>query len=156
MAQKDGDYFRTARFGGFHKADVMRYIEEQGRRLQEQAQALEGLRVQLRGARREQLRWMDAARLQRGRSAAAQRVKRELSLFQRQLDAAQALTAEVERENHYLRERIRLLEEPIKTEPPSIPLEQLTFELFIEGLEDEKEESGDDPVNGGRAAPSGE
>ena len=145
MAQKDGDYFRTARFGGFHKADVMRYIEEQGGRLKEQALALEELRRQLRESRREQLRWMDAARLQRKRSAAAQQVQRELLQFQRQLDAAQALAAEIERENFFLRERIRLLEEPIKTEPPSVPLEQLTFKLFLEGidgLEDEEDEFG--------------
>ena len=142
MAQKDGDYFRTARFGGFHKADVMRYIEEQGERLKDQAQALEELRRQLRESRREQLRWMDAARLQRGRSAAAQQVKRELLQFQRQLDAAQALAAEIERENFFLRERIRLLEEPIKTEPPSVPLEQLTFKLFLEDLEDGEDEFG--------------
>jgi chromosome segregation ATPase len=147
MAQKDkdGDYFRTARFGGFHKADVMRYIEEQGGRLREQARALEELREQLRESRREQLRWMDAARQHRKRSAAAQQVQRELQQFQRKLDAAQALAAEIERENFFLRERIRLLEEPIKTEPPSVPLEQLTFRLFLEGMEEiEEPEEGED------------
>jgi len=148
MAHKDGDYFRTVRFGGFHKADVMRYIEEQGARLKEQGRALEELRRQLRESRQEQLRWMDAARLQRKRSAAAQQVGRELLQFQRQLDAAQALAAEIERENFFLRERIRLLEEPIRTEPPSVPLEQLTFKLFLQGiegiedLEDEEDEFG--------------
>ena len=134
MAQKDGDYFRTARFGGFNKEDVMRYIEEQGGRLQEQARALEAMRGQLRESRREQLRWMGAARLERKRGALSQQVRRELAQFGRQLDAAQALAAEIERENHFLRERIRVLEEPIKTEPPIVPLEQLTFKLFLEDL----------------------
>jgi len=134
---KDGDYFRTARFGGFHKEDVMRYIEEQGGRLREQGGALEAMRGQLKEARREQLRWMSAARLQRKRSALSHQVQRELQQFQRQLDAAQALAVEIDRENHFLRERIRLLEEPDKTEPPIVPLEQLTFKLFLEDLEEE-------------------
>ena len=137
---KDGDYFRTARFGGFHKEDVMRYIEEQGGRLRAQSGALEALRGQLKEARREQLRWMSAARLQRKRSALSQQVQRELAQFRRQLGAAQALTAEVERENFFLREKIRVLEEePVKTEPPIVPLEQLTFERFLENLGEDGE-----------------
>jgi hypothetical protein len=141
MAKKDGDFFRTARFGGFRKADVMRYIEEQAERLHTQALSLEELRRQLRESRREQLRWMDAARQQRKRGALFNQVKLELRQFQRQLDAARALTAEVERENHFLREHVRLPEDQIKAEPPIVPLEQLTFEWFLKNLEDEGDES---------------
>ena len=138
MAQTQGDYFRTVRFGGFHKEDVMQYIEGLERRLHEQRQAQEEQDRLLRESRRGQLRWMDAARLQRRRSAAANQVRQELAQFQRQLASAQALLAEIERENGFLRERIRVLEEaPNKVEPASVPLEQLTFEFFLEGLEEE-------------------
>lgn len=141
MAQQNGDYFRTVRFGGFHKADVMQYIEKLEQRLHEQSQAIETLGVQLRETRTGQLRWMEEVRLQRRRCAAANRVQRELDRFQRQLDAAQALTAEVEKENEYLRERVRQQEEaPATIEAPSVPLEQLTFRLFMEDLEDEDDD----------------
>ena len=140
MAQKQGDYFRTVRFGGFHKEDVMRYIETLERRLHEQAKAQEEQDQLRRRARREQLRWMSAARLERRRSAAANCVRQELARFQRQLDTAQTLLAEIERENTFLREKIRVLEEePSKEEPASVPLEQLTWKLFLEGLDDADE-----------------
>ena len=138
MAQKSGDYFRTVRFGGFHKEDVMRYIEALELRLHEQAQAQQARDGLLRESRREQLRWMDAARLARRRSAAAIQVRQELGAFERQLAAAQELLAEIERENRFLREKIHVLEDgPIKEEPASVPLEQLTFKLFLDDLEDE-------------------
>jgi len=137
MAQKNGDYFRTARFGGFHKGDVMQYIEALELRLQEQRQLQCARETLLRAARREQLRWMDAARTERRRSAAANRVQQELAAFQRQLAAAQDMLAEIERENSFLRSKIRALEEgPNKVEPASVPLEQLTWKLFLEDLED--------------------
>jgi len=137
MARKDGDYFRTARFGGFRKEDVMQYIEAQQLRLRDQDLALGEKDRLLRDARRGQLRWMDAARQQRKRGAAANQVQQALTQFQRQLDAAQTLAAEIERENFFLRERIRLLEEaPLKVEPPSVPLEQLTFRRFLEDLDE--------------------
>ena len=137
MAQHKGDYFRTARFGGFHKEDVMQYIEGLERRLHEQAQAQEARDALLKEARQQQLRWMDAARLQRRRGSAANQVQQELEQFQRQLEQAQEMLAEIERENHFLREKIHVLEDDtIKEEPASIPLEQLTFELFLEGLDE--------------------
>ena len=138
MAQKNGDFFRTARFGGFHKADVMQYIEALGQRLHEQTQAMEALSARLRESRAAQLRYMEDVRLQRRRVAAANQVRRELAQFQKRLDAAQALTAEVEKENAYLRERVRQQEEaPAAVEAPVVPLEQLTFRLFMEDLEGE-------------------
>ena len=138
MAQKNGDFFRTARFGGFHKADVMQYIEALEQRLHEQAQAMAEQAAHLREARAAQLRWMDEVRLQRRRVSAANLVRRELARFQRQLDSAQALTAEVEKENAYLREQIRQQEAaPATIEAPSVPLEQLTFRLFMEDLDGE-------------------
>ncbi|MDR2753230.1 MAG: hypothetical protein LBB50_02855 [Oscillospiraceae bacterium] len=144
MARKDGDFFRTVHIGGFHKSDVMRYIEQQEQRLHGQTQVIAGKERQLCAARREQLRWMHTARWQRQRSAAADRVQRELRDFQRQLAAAQVLTEEVEHENYFLREKIRALEEsPIKEEPPSVPLEQLTFQYFLEELEGEEGDTGE-------------
>jgi len=137
MAQKQGDYFRTVRFGGFHKEDVMRYIEGLERRLHEQALAGEQRDALLREARREQLRWMGEARLQRRRCAAANQVRQELARFQKQLAAAQDLLDEIERENIYLRGRVRAIDEaPVKEEPARVPLEQLTFKLFLEDLDD--------------------
>jgi len=138
MAQKNGDFFRTARFGGFNKADVMQYIEALEQRLHEQSQAMEALSAQLRGSRAAQLRCMEDARLQRRRVSAANQVRRELAQFQERLDAAQALTAEVEKENAYLREQLRHQDDaPLTIEPPVVPLEQLTFRLFMEDLEGE-------------------
>jgi len=136
MAQKNGDFFRTARFGGFNKADVMQYIEALEQRLHERSLALEAQAALLRESRGAQLRWMEEARQQRRRGAAASQVRRELAQFQKRLDAAQALTAEVEKENAYLREQVRQQQEaPATIEPPSVPLEQLTFRLFMEDLE---------------------
>jgi len=138
MAQKNGDYFRTARFGGFNKADVMQYIESLEQRLHEQSQAMEALAARLRDARGAQLRWMEEARQQRRRGAAANQVQRELMQFQRRLDAAQAATAEVEKENAYLREQVRQQQEaPATIEAPIVPLEQLTFRLFMEDMDGE-------------------
>ena len=137
MAQKNGDFFRTARFGGFNKADVMQYIEALEQRLHEQSQAAQALSAQLREARAAQLRWMDEVRLYRRRVSAASQVGRELAQFQKRLDAAQALTAEVEKENAYLREQVRQQEEPPTIAAPVVPLEQLTFRLFMEDLEGE-------------------
>jgi len=138
MAQKNGDYFRTARFGGFNKADVMRYIEALEQRLHEQSQAMEAGAALLRDARGAQLRWMEEARQQRRRATAAGQVRRELTQFQKRLDAAQAATAEVEKENAYLREQVRAQQEaPATIEAPSVPLEQLTFRLFMEDMEGE-------------------
>ena len=138
MAQKNGDFFRTARFGGFNKADVMQYIEALEQRLHEQSQAMELLLGKLRASRAAQLRWMEEVRLRRRRVSAANQVRRELAQFQKRLDAAQALTAEVEKENAYLREQVRQQEEtPATITAPSVPLEQLTFRLFMEDLEDE-------------------
>jgi len=138
MARKNGDFFRTARFGGFNKADVMQYIEALEQRLHGQSQAMEALSAQLRESRSAQLRWMEEARQQRRRGAAANLVQRELAQFQKRLDAAQALTAEVEKENAYLREQVRQQEEaPATIAPPGVPLEQLTFRLFMEDLEGE-------------------
>ena len=144
MAQKNGDFFRTARFGGFNKEDVMQYIEALEKRLHEQSQAMEALSARLRESRGAQLRWMGEARQQRRRGAAASLVQRELAQFQKCLDAAQALTAEVEKENAYLREQVRQQEEaPAAIEPPSVPLEQLTFRLFLEDLEDDDNDPGE-------------
>ncbi len=139
MAQQSGDYFRSARFGGFHKADVMQFIEELEQRLHEQTQAMDELSEKLKEARKAQLRWMEDARQQRKRSAAANLVQRELTQFQRRLDAAQELTAEVEKENIYLREQVRAQEDgsAAPLEAPSVPLEQLTFRLFIDDEEEE-------------------
>ncbi|MDR2688085.1 MAG: hypothetical protein LBB75_10055 [Oscillospiraceae bacterium] len=138
MAQKNGDYFRTARFGGFNKADVMRYIEALEQRLHKQSQAMEAQSAHLRDARGAQLRWMDEVRLHRRRVSAANQVRRELAQFQRRLDAAQASAAEVEKENAYLREQVRQQQQaPATIEAPSVPLEQLTFRLFMEDLEGE-------------------
>jgi len=138
MAQKNGDYFRTARFGGFNKADVMQYIEALEQRLHGQSQAMEAGAARLRDARAAQLHWMDEVRLYRRHVSAANQVRRELAQFQKHLDAAQAAAAEVEKENAYLREQLRQQQEaPATIEPPSVPLEQLTFRLFLEDLEDE-------------------
>ena len=100
-----------------------------------QSQATEQERARLREARQALLRWMAAARLERRRSRAAQEVRRELAAFEEQLAAAQALALEIEKENHFLRERIRVLEEEPKVEPPIVPLEQLTFQLFLDELD---------------------
>jgi len=135
MTQKHGDFFRTARFGGFHKEDVMRYIEDLERRVHAQAQDMALQQARLREERRRLLRWMGAARLERRRGAAARKVRQELDAFQAQLAAAQALAEEIERENHFLRARIRVLEEDPKVEPPSVPLEQLSFQLFLDELD---------------------
>gem|GEM_PF-2266246 len=138
MGKDKGDYFRTTRFGGYDKKDVMQYIERLERRLHEQVQAQEARNELLKKSRQQQLRWMDAARLQRRRGSAANQVQQELEQFQRQLEQAQEMLAEIERENHFLREKIHVLEDDtIKEEPASIPLTQLTFELFLEGLVEE-------------------
>ena len=143
MAQKNGDFFRTARFGGFNKEDVMQYIEALEKRLHECSRAMEALSARLREARAAQLRWMVEARQQRRRGAAASQVRRELAQFQKRLDAAQALTAEVEKENAYLRERVRQQEEAPPAAPPVVPLEQLTFRLFMEDLEGDDNDPGE-------------
>jgi len=138
LGKDKGDYFRTTRFGGYDKKDVMQYIERLERRLHEQVQAQEARNELLKKSRQQQLRWMDAARLQRRRGSAANQVQQELEQFQRQLEQAQEMLAEIERENHFLREKIHVLEDDtIKEEPASIPLTQLTFELFLEGLVEE-------------------
>ena len=134
--QNQGDYFRTARFGGFRKEDVMQYIEALERRMHAKTQEVDQARRQLRDTNKGLLRWMAAARLERRRGQAARRVSLELEAFQRELAEAQALAEEIEKENHFLRERIRVLEEDPKVEPPSVPLEQLTFRLFIDGIDD--------------------
>lgn len=136
MAQKHGDFFRTVRFGGFHKEDVMGYIEDLERHIHAQAQDLALQQARLRVERRRLLRWMGAARLERRRGAAARKVRQELSAFQEQLAEAQALAGEIEDENRFLRARIRVLEEDPKVEPPSVPLEQLTFRLFLDELDE--------------------
>ncbi|MDR0531992.1 MAG: hypothetical protein LBG83_08010 [Oscillospiraceae bacterium] len=136
MSTRKGDYFRTVRFGGFHREDVMQYIEALEQRYQAQGHALEEQTRRLKEARSGLLRWMGAARLERRRGLAARQVQRELDAFQRQLQAAQTLAQEIEDENRFLRKRIRVLEDEPRVEPPSVPLEQLTFELFLEGLED--------------------
>jgi len=102
-----------------------------------QAQDVEQANRRLRDARRQLLRWMARARLERKRGAAARQVARELAAFEQELSAAQALAEEIEKENRFLRERIRVLEEEPKVEAPSVPLEQLTFRLFIDGIDDE-------------------
>jgi len=141
MAQQDGDFFRNSRFGGFHKEDVMQYIEGLKQRLHEQTQLHQACDARLRESRQEQLRWMDAARLQRRRGSAANQVRQELRQFQRELAQAHEMLAEIERENHFLREKIHVLEDDtVKEEPASIPLEQLTFKLFLDSLEEEDDE----------------
>jgi hypothetical protein len=125
------------RFGGFCKEDVMQYIEALEQQIHQKNQKLENLNQSLRKARKELLHWIAAARLEHRRGKAAQRVGRALGTFQQELVAAQALAEEIEQENRFLRERIRVLEEDPQVEPPSVPLEQLTFRLFIDGLEDE-------------------
>jgi len=135
MGQHKGDYFRTARKGGFHKEDVMQYIEQLEKKRYEGQQLLHERERLLRESRQEQLRWMETARLQRRRGSAANQVQRELEQFQKQLEQAKKIVAEVDRENDFLREKIRVLEEiPNKVEPASVPLEQLTFALFLESL----------------------
>ena len=52
MAQKNGDFFRTARFGGFNKEDVMQYIEALEKRLHERSRAMEALSARLREDRK--------------------------------------------------------------------------------------------------------
>ena len=136
ITRQHGDFFRTARFGGFHKEDVMRYIEDLERRVHAQSQDAKAAQTQLRETRRSLLRWMAAARLERRRGETAREVRRELSVFEERLAAAQALAEEIERENHFLRQRIRVLEEDPKVEPPSVPLEQLTFQLFLDELDE--------------------
>lgn len=140
MAQKDGDFFRVTRFGGFQKEDVMRYIEGLERRLYDQRQSLEARENALRQAKRDRLRGAEQARLARRQARSALRVQEELRRFREQLTEAQALAEEIERENRHLRRRIRLLEEPQPEEPPVVPLEQLTFRYFLEGLDMESEE----------------
>ncbi len=137
MAQRDGDFFRIARFGGFQKQDVMRYIEGLEKKLYTQQQSLETQRAALRLAKRDRLRGAEQARLARRQAQAALRVQEDLRRFREQLAEAQALAEEIEQENRHLRRRIRLLEEPHPEEPPVVPLEQLTFRYFLEGLEAE-------------------
>lgn len=143
----DGDFFRSAHFGGFNKEDVMRYIENLERRSYQQAQDHAAAQKRLREARRGLLRWMAAARLERRRGETARAVRRELEAFQERLAQAQALAEEIERENHFLRQRIRVLEEDPRVEPPGVPLEQLTFQLFLDAL-DEAEEALDEAEQG--------
>ena len=143
MGQHNGDFFRTCRFGGFHKEDVMQYIESFEQLRHAQQELMEQRERLLRESRQEQLRWMEAARLQRRRSNAANQVQRELEQFKKQLEAAQETVAQVEHENTFLREKIRVLEEaPNKIEPAVIPLEQLTFQLFLDNLDEEEGEFG--------------
>jgi chromosome segregation ATPase len=142
VAQKDGDFFRLARFGGFQKEDVMRYIEELERKLHAQRQSLETQATALRLAKRDRLRAAEQVRQARRQAQAALRVQEDLRRFREQLAEAQALAEEIEKENVQLRRRIRLLEEPNPEEPPVVPLEQLTFRYFLEGLEAEEEAGG--------------
>jgi len=148
MAQKDGDYFRVARLGGFRKDDVMAFVEQLQRQLHEQSCLQKERDKLLREARRGQLRWMNAARQQHKRGSAAAQVAQELVHFQRQLIQAQGMLAEIERENYFLREKIRVLEEdPKPEETASVPLDQLTFQLFLDSLglgDGEKEENEED------------
>ena len=114
----------------------MRYIEELEQRRHAQAQETARAARRLTEARKALLRWMAAARLERRRGETAREVGRALETFRQQLQQAQALAEEIERENHFLRERIRVLEEDPKVEPPSVPLDQLTFARFLESLEE--------------------
>ena len=119
----------------------MQYIESLEQRRHEQMQRMDQLKGLLRESRQQQLRWMKAARLQKRRNHAANQVQRALEQFEKQLAQAQKIVAEVDRENDFLREKIRLLEEiPNKEEPAVVPLDQLTFELFLDGLEEDEEE----------------
>ncbi|MDR1927049.1 MAG: hypothetical protein LBQ33_00230 [Oscillospiraceae bacterium] len=141
MKQKNGDFFRTARFGGFRKEDVMCYIERLETKLHAQQQASETFAARLRAARRERLRAREELVLLRRQAESARQVRLELGQFQKQLEAAQALCEEIERENIHLRKRVRLLEQPQPEEQEGLPLEQLTFRLFLEDLDEEVDSS---------------
>ncbi|MDR2525711.1 MAG: hypothetical protein LBC83_05980 [Oscillospiraceae bacterium] len=142
MAHKDGDYFRVARFGGFQKEDVMRYIDGLEQKLHAQRQAADACAVALRQARLARLRGQEQARLAQRQAQAAVRVQEELRRFGEQLSEAQRVAAEIEKENVHLRRRIRALEGPIAEEAPVVPLEQLTFAYFLEALETEEDVPG--------------
>ena len=132
-----GDFFRS-QVGGFHKEDVLQYIERLELRMHMQAQTTQRRSEQLRQARQRQLEWMAAARLQRRRHAAGDEVTQQLAEFATKLEETQRIMAEVDRENSFLREKIRLMEMEPVTEAV-IPMEQLTLRWLI-GDEDEEED----------------
>jgi len=131
-----GDFFRTA-VAGFHKDDVLQYIESLEIRLHEQTLLTAQRAQQLRQARQRQLDWMAAARLQRRRSAGSDDVAQQLEQFAGKLEETQRIVAQVDRENSFLREKIRLLELDPSIEPPLLPMEQLTLTWLL-GDDDEE------------------
>ncbi|MDR2647822.1 MAG: hypothetical protein LBB67_06855 [Oscillospiraceae bacterium] len=137
MQRKNGDYFRTVRFGGFHKTDVMQYIETLETRLHAQQQQTQVLGDTAHDMRAQWLRALREVRVLRRRVSQQREFRQQLQEFQQQLLAAQALTDEIERENVHLRKRIRLLEEPLPPEQEGMPLEQLTFKLFLDDLDED-------------------
>jgi len=132
-----GDFFRS-QVGGFHKEDVLQYIEALELRMHMQAQATQRRTAQLRKARQHQLDWMTAARLQRRRHAAGDEVTLQLAEFAHKLEDTQKIVAEVERENSFLREKIRLLEMDPVIQAPVVPMEQLTLTWLL-GDDDDDE-----------------
>ncbi|MCL2195844.1 MAG: hypothetical protein FWB76_07845 [Oscillospiraceae bacterium] len=126
-----GDFFRS-QVGGFHKDDVLQYIEALEQRMHLQAQTTQRRTKQLRLARQRQLDWMTAARLQRRRHAAGDEVAQQLAEFANKLEDTQKIVAEVDRENHFLREKIRLLEMDPVIQAPIVPMEQLTLAWLLD------------------------
>ncbi|MCL2530842.1 MAG: hypothetical protein FWE40_01630 [Oscillospiraceae bacterium] len=134
-----GDFFRS-QVGGFHKDDVLQYIEALEQRMHLQAQATQRRTEQLRQARQRQRHWMAAARLQRRRHAAGDEVTQQLAEFARKLEDTQKIVAEVDRENSFLREKIRLLEMDPVIQAPVVPMEQLTLQWLLSDDDDDNEE----------------
>ncbi|MCL2445828.1 MAG: hypothetical protein FWD06_03560 [Oscillospiraceae bacterium] len=125
-----GDFFRT-QMNGFHKEDVLQYIEALELRMHMQMQTTQRRTAQLRQARQRQVDWMTAARLQRRRHAAGDEVAQQLAEFAQKLEDTQKIVAEVDRENHFLREKIRLLEMDPVIQAPIVPMEQLTLNWLL-------------------------
>ncbi|MDR1465762.1 MAG: hypothetical protein LBJ11_10770 [Oscillospiraceae bacterium] len=138
-----GDFFRTVRFGGFNKEDVMRYVERLEGRVQDRMQESRQLRTRLEEETRlreeEQTRAAAQLDVLQNKLETLQELRGELEAFRRELTGARELVAELEHENIQLRKRMALLEQPRSGDLPEqegLPLEQLTFRLFLEDLED--------------------
>ncbi|MCL2106931.1 MAG: hypothetical protein FWH26_07760 [Oscillospiraceae bacterium] len=139
MKQNNGDFFRSVRFGGFRKEDVMRYIEQQETKLHAQAQRLDEQELSLRTQRRLRFEAQRQFRLARRRDSAALEVRGELRELRQLLEEARGLAGELEQENMHLRRRIRLLEQPQREEQEGLPFDQLTFRLFLEDWDEDDE-----------------
>jgi cell division septum initiation protein DivIVA len=118
-----GDYFRTVSFGGFHKEDVLLYIEQRETELA----ALRTQSAELAQTLHEQKKQIAELR---------QNLREEAAQAKSAIAAAQEAAFAAEQENGRLRDELAISRQGVPTEE-GLPLEQLTIERILRGLLEE-------------------